>query len=404
MSARGIRRNVARSPFSYGALLTAARALPVITVFAASYALSANSFGALAVLITSITVATLIADSGTDNAAGWLASRATSPRAKREVLASLAYTRVTVAAVATVLLVVPQLHDVVEGRVAAWAVLVLAVIGNTLAAYNAARRVRLRIDGAGEPAALLAEKLGVSCVFGVSLIVLPTDATWIVFGYLAACIVGPALAFRPQSRESLRASRASTWALLRHAAPFIVTTLASAVIWRASTFVLAHFDHLDQAGFLTLAYLPVQALVSIPNLAAPLLLIKGHRAAESAESTARTAVAFGAFLGVAGIVAVEVLQLVTGDAVLHPQAADALQVFLLAMPLLWLNPILIARVRLTLGPWAPTATQALIAALAVGAALLILPQGTAVDAAAIVAFAEVAIVLSLSALMRRKAG
>lgn len=366
----------------------AARTLPVITIFVASSLLSPQEFGSLAVLITCITLATLIADAGTDNAAGWRASHARTKDESDRILAALVYTRCTVALVATVSLTLPQASFLPGSTAAAVAIASVAALGNVLAAYNAARRIRMRVEGDGEPRALLREKLVLSATFAVWLLVVPPSATSLIWGFLIANVAGPLVAARRPYRVHLATTKSDVLELLKQAAPFITTTLCAALTWRVSTLILAHTGQVEEAGYLTLAYYPVQALSTIPNLAAPLLLIRSKQSELSFRQSAYVAVATGTGLALFGLAACWTVSQSWSPFSLPGSTVETLAILLLAMPMLWANPILVAQLRMQAGPWRPTIAPIIASTIAFAAALNVVPSGGAPAAASVIAGAE----------------
>lgn len=396
---RALATQARSTPFLYGAALTAARMLPVLAVFLASHLLGAAEFGSLAVLVTSVTVASLLADSGTDNAAGWAASHVDDTASARRILAALVQTRLFVATCATVALAAPQLTYIPGSAAAHALMLALAVAGNCLASFNAAKRIELRIAGAGEPRALLVEKLGVSLLFTGWLLVSSPSSLSVVWGYLGASVIGPLFAMQPVSRADFRTSIRDIRGLLGHAAPFIVTTLCSAAIWRLATFVLAHSEKLAQAGYLTLAYYPVQALSTIPNLSAPLLLIRGNQRRLSMRRSMLIGLAMGILLTSLALLSTLLIHHTFLREVFAPDATSALRVLLLALPFLWLNPMLVSYLRLRSGPWSPTVAHVMAGAGALAVTAAVVPKHGATAAAGVIAGAEAVVALALIALV-----
>ncbi len=399
-------RALRATPFAYGALLVLARALPVVTIIVASRLLPADEFGSLAVLITAITVASLIADAGTDNAAGWIASHADTQEQADRTLGALVYTRVAVAGLATAALTVPQLGFLAGNAANHVGILVVAVLGNCLASLNAARRIRMRVVGGGEPRAILLEKLCLSVAFGAWLALAPATELSVVWGYVLANLLAPIVASPLLPWVNMRSSAAAIGALLGRAAPFILTTLCSALTWRAATFLLAESDQLDQAGYLTLAYYPIQVIATVPAVSAPLLLIKGRSAQLSMRMSLFSALGVGVLI--AGVclglsLLPEMLGMgghLNGDAVL------AFQVMLLAVPLVWINPILISHLRLKMDAWRPTLAPLVSAVAALALALAVVPSKGAPGAAAVIACAELITcvgLLILLSIQRREA-
>lgn len=385
---RHVLERTRQTPLIYGGLLVLARSVPVIPIFAASVLLPDDEFGALAVLVTSVTTASLVADSGTDSAAGWLASHASSQAKSDRILSALLYSRVTIAAAATVILTLPQTPFLPGDGIVDGFVLMAAVSGNCLASWNAAKRVRMRIIDESEPRAMLLEKLTVGLVFVAWLVFMPHSGASIMWGYLASTIVGPLVAVQPISKIDLRSSFGEAKTLLVRAAPFIVTTLSAAITWRTSTFVLAHDDQLAQAAYLTLAYYPVQLFASIPASAAPLLLVKRRSEALSFKQTAKVAFSAGLLVAVA-LFAGAILIRQTGLASsVNSDAIHSLQILVLAMPFIWLNPILASYLRLRAGVWQPTVTISICGIAAVIAAIMLVPATGAVGAACVITGAE----------------
>ena len=167
------------SPFVYGSLIALAQELPVLVILVASLFLSDEAFAIVAILVTTVTTASLLSDSGMDAAATFLASRQSNKRDKEEVLAALNFVRVTVAGLTTICLITIQYVSAshLNNRDAQVLVAVLVVTGSLLAARNSAYRVQLRLKDIGEPRALLLEKAWLAIAMLALLLVLPKNAT-----------------------------------------------------------------------------------------------------------------------------------------------------------------------------------------------------------------------------------
>jgi O-antigen/teichoic acid export membrane protein len=382
-----LRKAVRRTPLGYGALLTLARMLPVGVLVAVSQMVEADTFGKLAIVVTALNVATLLTDAGTDNAAGALASAAEDQAAQDRVLATLVYSRLGISLVATSVLVLPQLYAI--SSVAAATLLgIAALVANGLAAFNAAKRIRLRVNGGGEPKQFLREKLVIAIGFVVGIAVLPRTTEGMVTAFLAASIVGPLVTLQPLTLHRARPRARDMRQLLAYAAPFILTTALAAITWRVATFILSAHGEYEQAGYLALAYYPVQAFSTVPNLAAPLLLVRRHAEALSARVTAEAAALMGTVIAAVILAATFVLPGLTNDVMNGSDGVATLRYLALGMPFLWVNPILVTHIRQTQGAWRPVIVPLFTGFGALAASVALVPSQGAPGAAAIITAAE----------------
>lgn len=389
-----------RTPFPYGIALTAARLLPVAVLFVANQFVDAYNFGALTVVVTAITTAMLLSDAGMDSAAGWAASRTSTVCEGERVIGSLALLRVAVAGVATIFLAGPAVAAEFDAPTGV-AMILLAVCGNSLAAYNGARRIAFRVAGAGERQALLIEKATVALWFGAALIVVSPSAEPMILAFLGANLIGPLTALVTVSGAQVRLQRTAVRALLDVAAPFLCTTAVSAVVWRSGIFVLAATGRTEVAGAMALALYVVQLFSMVPNLGAPLLLVAG-RSGLSARASSQAAVAAGTTVAVAIWFVTLVLPQPSADVLGGSSGVEALRVLALSMPLLWLNPIVVAHLRATSGVWTPLRVLVPVGLLSIPATLLVVPSGGAVGAAGVILAGELATAVLCGFLLRSR--
>lgn len=382
------------SPLVYGGVLAFARGLPILALLFASLRLDHNDFGQVAVVVTAAATAALFADSGTDSAATWLLSR-TRDNGRAPVISALTYYRGVVAGGATALLVGTQIQ-VIDGD-DPWnlIIVILCCLGNMLSARNSSNRIALRIVSSGERRSILLEKVGIGILFMLLTWLVPGDPQWILVGYGIATVVGGLVA----SRRPSRAEWSTSWLDVRRLAsatfPFVATTMCSAVIWRLPTFVLGQTGQLAEAGYLALASYPIILLTSIPVLSAPLLLIKGGAHSANPLSTVRKGAAVGLVCAcVIGAAALVAMALPLEDFIATNVLSTVLVLSASTIPL-WINPLMVATLRVSKGLWAPI--MANITGAVVGAAVLIpfINAWHAEGAATTIVLAEVVILVIL---------
>lgn len=387
-----------KSPMVYGGILAFARGLPILALLLASLRLDHHLFGQVAVVVTASATAALFADSGTDSAATWLLSRTDTP-GRAPIISALTYYRGLVAGSATAILVGTQVHVVDGDAFLMSLIVILCCVGNMIGARNSSNRIILRIDSSGEKRSILLEKGGIGILFTAITLVVPADPQWILLGYGVAMIAGGLAASRaPNSEEWL-----TSWANIRQLAvttmPFVATTICSALIWRLPTFVLGQRGQLAEAGYLALASYPIILVTSIPVLSAPLLLVKGGVHSSNPLSTVRKGAAAG---GVSAIVIsgfVLFALTLPLERFIAPDVLWTILVLSLSVIPLWINPLMVAAIRVKMGLWVPMAAN--LAGAVVGVAVLVpfVSSWHAEGAAITIVLAETVILAALLAIL-----
>lgn len=390
------------SPLVYGGVLAFARGLPILALLFASLRLEHDKFGQVAVLVTAAATAALFADSGTDSAATWLLSR-TRTKGRAPVISALTYYRGLVAGGATAILVGTQIQ-VIDGDYALnLIIVVLCCLGNMLGARNSSNRIALRIDATGEKRSILLEKAGIGILFMVLTWMVPAEPQWILVGYGIATVVGGVVASRPLSRAEWSTSWSDVRRLASATLPFVATTMCSAVIWRLPTFVLGQTGQLAEAGFLALASYPIILVTSIPVLSAPLLLVKGGAHSSNPLATVRK----GAFAGLVCACLIGGAALVAMalplDSLIAPDVLSTILVLSASTIPLWINPLMVATLRVRKGLWIPITANFAGAVVGVMALVPFINSWHAEGAATAIVLAEtVVLVLLLFILFFRK--
>ncbi|WP_275890691.1 MULTISPECIES: oligosaccharide flippase family protein [Stenotrophomonas] len=356
--------------------MTFARGVPILALLLASILLTGDAFGRVSIVVTALATASLLSDSGMDAAATWLLGGADEAASPAQTLSTLIVLRVCVSIVAVVALIAPQASALAGGGSGLVLVLTCSLAAAAMA-YCSAVRISLRVAGAGEVEALLWEKLVGGMLFLLALLLLGSSLADHVWIYPATCLLG-CLTVLLGRRLGLAAFAVSdVLRLLRSAAPFMVTTICAAVVWRLPVFLLGAAGNYEAAGFLALASYPILLLSSISVLSAPLLFLR--RAQDAREGGGfRSTVAMGGACTVAiwlGYAAVEISGL---SLPIDGRALVVLAVFAPVMVPLWLNPQLSAWLRLHVSLWVPT-VPALFGA-AVGVAVVSVSLNSALSA------------------------
>lgn len=375
-----------------------ARGLPVLVILVASMRMTVDDFGKLALVVTGITTASLLADSGTDNAATWLLSRATTVTAQERLFGSLRGLRCILAITLTFCLTAPQIQLLTTDAVSWAAFAALFCLANCLTANNAASRVMLRIKGKGEPERLLAEKGISGALFLAGVILFPASAELYCLAYGIGALVGAASLTQKSGLRRWRLGGKTVGTLIRAAIPFTLTTVCSAVVWRAPIFVLGSMGEISQAGFLTLATYPVQLLSSIPVLAAPLLLVKGGRHQGDTFEQAKRGAASGLILMTLIAICSVALKSISVDFIVDDIVWTTLLILCISLLPLWINPLFTASLRVQSGLWTPTVANATGAALMLMVVVPTTLSAGAVGAATSIVVAETGVLVTLLAI------
>lgn len=366
--------------------------MPVFAIYAASLRMDAQQFGAIAVLVTAYTTATLISDSGVETSATFLISRVSHDE-REKYLATLSIIRVCLAILASSLLVGLQSHLISSTSASAAVVTLLAVATAVLAARNSAHRIRMRISGDREPLNLLLEKAVASSAFLLWVIFGPASVYEIVIGFFVCTMLGSLIAAARPHRRELAFSGDVAARLLRVAAPFIATALATALIWRVPVFVLSK-DSTAAAGFFALAVYPVQMLSTVPVLSAPLLLVHKRFSSTDIAKGEKLSLVCGIFCTVLAL-AIGFAAITLDGLGLDNHVWSTLMVLSLSAPFVFRNPIVTARIRTLGSAWKATLCHC---AGAVIVGLLIYPMVTRWEsegAALAVVIGEIAISIGL---------
>lgn len=381
------------SPFVYGGVLAFARGLPILALLFASLRLEPDKFGQVAVMVTAAATAALFADSGTDSAATWLLSR-TRTKGRDPVVSALTYYRGAVAGGATAILVGTQTH-VVEGHDSLKAIIViLCCFGNMLSARNSSNRIVMRIAATGERRSILQEKAGIGILFMALTWMVPAEPQWILAGYGIATVIGGLLASPRPRREEWSTSWSDVRRLASAALPFVATTMCSAIIWRLPTFVLGQTGQLAEAGYLALASYPIILLTSIPVLSAPLLLVQGGIHSTNPLSSVRKGAVAGlicaSVIGGSALIAMALPM----ERLVATNVLSTILVLSVSTIPLWVNPLMVATLRVTKGLWVPLAANVTGALVGVVALVPLITTWRAEGAATAIVLAET-VVLSL---------
>lgn len=360
--------------------------------------MTVDDFGKLALVVTGITTASLLADSGTDNAATWLLSRATTVTAQERLFGSLRGLRCILAITLTFCLTAPQIQLLTTDAVSWAAFAALFCLANCLTANNAASRVMLRIKGKGEPERLLAEKGISGALFLAGVILFPASAELYCLAYGIGALVGAASLTQKSGLRRWRLGGKTVGTLIRAAIPFTLTTVCSAVVWRAPIFVLGSMGEISQAGFLTLATYPVQLLSSIPVLAAPLLLVKGGRHQGDTFEQAKRGAASGLILMTLIAICSVALKSISVDFIVDDIVWTTLLILCISLLPLWINPLFTASLRVQSGLWTPTVANATGAALMLMVVVPTTLSAGAVGAATSIVVAETGVLVTLLAI------
>lgn len=391
------------SPLVYGAILAIARGLPILALLFASLRLTNGQFGQVAVVVTAAATAALFADSGTDSAATWLFSR-TGISQRAPLVSALFYYRSLVACIATLLLVGAQIQ-LVDGD-SGWHSLVvtLCCVGNMLSARNSSNRIVLRIESAGEKRSVLLEKAAIGILFALATSLVPAEPMWVLIGYGIASVFGGLVASRAFRSEEWRTSLGNIRELAKATLPFVATTACSAMIWRLPTFVLGQTGQLAEAGYLALASYPIILVTSIPVLAAPLLLVRGGTHGVHPLATVRRGavagvvcavfIASGAFLGL----------MLPLEEVISSNVLSTVMILSAASIPLWINPLMVATLRVRRGLWAPFMANISGAVVACIALIPLIMSWQAEGAATTIVLAECVILGTLLIILIFKGG
>lgn len=374
-------------PFGFGVIVSLARALPVLALFATGERLSAPDFGILGVIVTAQTVTTALMDAGTDGAATFVGSRDSVLR--RDLVSALSRTKAVLALMGTGLFLVPALLLL---RLALPAFLLLTavfVVGNLAAAATATRRIAHRLTGApayAEARSLLREKTLTAVVFLGAGLTLPASAGALAFGFGLAVVLGPAVGRLPAIERG--EGRPAYRTLLLNALPFAAGILAALLVWRFTVALLAAQGELAEAGFFTAAYYPVQALAAVPAASAPLLLLRALRGGP----TDRMILTWATLLGCACAATLIGVLLLARPVLPTPLQADsgfdAALICLLSLPAIWFNTSAASLLRRRMGVWAVAPAQGAAMVIGVTAALLLVPGRGAVGGAFALVLAE----------------
>lgn len=352
MKARTAWSSIRRHRFVYGGMMTLARGVPILALLVASILLTDDAFGRISIVVTALATASLLSDSGMDSAATWMLAGADEVASPAQTLSALIVLRVCVSIAAVVALVTPQAGALAGGGSGLVLVLTCSLAAAAMA-YCSAVRISLRIGGSGEVAALLREKLVGGGLFLLALLSLGgslADHVWI---YPATCLLGCLATLLGRRLGLVAFALGDTLKLLRSAAPFMVTTICAAVVWRLPVFMLGAAGNYEAAGFLALASYPILLLSSISVLSAPLLFLRRAQDARPGGDF-RSTVAMGAACAVAiwlGYAAVKI----SGLSV--PVDGRVLMVLAFFAPVLvplWMNPQLSTWLRLHASLWVPT--------------------------------------------------
>lgn len=385
---------MSKSPLVHGGVLAFARGLPILALLLASFRLEHDEFGQVAVVVTAAATAALFADSGTDSAATWLLSR-TQVSGRSPVISALTYYRALVAGGATAILVGTQIHILDADSFLSTVIVALCCLGNMLSARNSSSRIVMRVEAGGEKRSILMEKAIIGIVFMVLTWVVPAEPQWVFAGYAVATVAGGLLASQRLSRAEWSTSWLDVWRLATATAPFVATTTCSALIWRLPTFALGQTGQLAEAGYLALASYPIILLTSIPVLGAPLLLISGGSNSRKPLSTVRRGAVGGVLCACAVASAAIIAMVLPLDDFVSTNVLSTVLVLSASTIPLWINPFMVAALRVTKGLWIPLMANLAGAAIGVLALFLFIDSWHAEGAATAIVLAETAVLIAL---------
>ncbi|NIL82464.1 oligosaccharide flippase family protein [Rhodococcoides kroppenstedtii] len=380
--------------FAYSTVLVAARGLPVLALMYASLRLEPAAFGAVAVFVMGLTTANLIVDGGFDAAATYLLSRAATESSSEHSAQALRTIKIAISSCAVVVVALTSGNVLGFEPVPLVMVTIATVVATAFTARNSALRILARVRGSRERVSLIAEKGASSLVF-TAVVILSDSARIVAIGFVVATILGCLAGASPLGKLAFGLGIPMIPGMLKSALPFIVSALAAAGVWRAATFVLAANGNLVEAGYLSLAYYPIQLLSSVPVFAAPLMLIKGSRYETDLARSIRTSVGVGMALFIVLATAALVVARFVPTRFVDQHTLIVMLILSLALPFLFLNPLLTAKLRVESRLWAPSLIHAVALILSVLAILRIVPSSGAVGAATIIVTTEIVILLGL---------
>lgn len=345
-------KSVIAHRFMYGGMMTFARGLPVLALLLASIMLSGDSFGRISVVVTALATASLLSDSGMDAAATWLLGGANKTTSPARTISALIALRIVVSTIVVLVLIAPQ-AGALSGNGSGALLLLVCAIAAAAMAYCSAMRISLRVSGAGEVRALLAEKLVGGVLFLLAIFVLGgglADRVWI---YPATCLLGCLVVMLWQRVALVGFGVDVVRKLLESAAPFVVTTMCAAIVWRLPVFIVGANGDYEAAGFLALASYPILLLSSVSVLSAPLLFLRRGQRAQRAIDIGST-VAMGLVCTFSIWLACGVIEYFEISLPIDERVLLVVAVFAPVLLPLWLNPQISAWLRLNHSPWLPT--------------------------------------------------
>lgn len=383
----------------YGSVLTFARGVPVIAILAASWILPGDDFGVLAIYVTAITTASLLADSGTDSAATWFLSRSAADEYPRR-FGALFSLRLASSLVLTIGLVWSQipLWGPEAGELM-WLVAILAVVANLLAGANAASRIELRISGSGERGRLLLEKCIAGIIFICVALIVGDDVSALLLAYPSSLIFGCVVAARWGRWP--RPNLVLVPRLIHNAAPFIVSSISAAIVWRLPITLLAVAGLTSEAGYFALMSYPLQLFGSIAVFGSALLLVRRPENEGSSRPNLSGIALFACAITAALATAIWATNYIAPDLIFDRDAVLTGLLLAISLPALWLNPIMSASLRAEDHVWTPTLAH--IAGAMIGAiSLLVLLDTKPENIAIAVPIAEYSVCLILLVMTIRK--
>ena len=384
----------------YGGLLTLARGIPIIALFIAATLLPEDGFGRISIVVTAIATASLLSDSGLDTAATWLLARTDQGVEFGAIVSSLVLVRMALAAVAVLAMLGPQASVLVGGSDNAFMLLAFSVAAGMAMAYCSALRIQLRVRGHGEVETLLVEKLSAGVLFIILVILLKEELLNELWVYPACCLIGAVAAALGRRLQAGSPTFTAVRRMLSAAAPFVVTTVAAALVWRSPVFLLGTQGAFEEAGFFALASYPIILLSSVSVLSAPLLLLQGR-----VNQVEKRHFQITALVGVVAAVALIIVAAVGSSGVFPlPVATASLATMAYLAPALvplWLNPQLSTWLRTRVGLWAPTLPSIAGAVVGIGVILWLIPTHGSKGAAIGIVTAE-SLALFLYCELRRR--
>lgn len=379
------------SLLTYGLISTVFRAFPLLVMLPAGVVYSPADFGYLAGGVAAFTLCVGLAEAGLDSSASLIVGRGRRPD---QVVASLQSIRTILAALLTFTLLaflIWKLEGEFHVRIGLTFLSGLALLSATAAATQ--RFLARTVNPTRELRILGLEKSVAAAAFLV-FVFSGADAVFAFLGLLCGQFLGAGLVVMMGPRIGFRGTEIP--ALIREAAPFILSTAAANLTWRIGVLFLAFTGNHVGAGNLAAGMLPIQALGMLSVASAPLVLLRGLPDDPGQQITWSKFFLVG--VAVAGLVQLGVLGFRSVDLEIGVLTAretlSLVSVLALVLPFSIANPMVGARLRLK-GAAMRVSVAALVgSATAVGAVVLWpVPEGAALGL--VVAEATVLVIMLL---------